>query len=160
MSVPGEGYLARAEDGRRDPYQWVPEMSRRARVFAVQAALLAFGRQGLADMIEGCCRLARRMRNHLAQQEGVTLLNEVVLNQLLFSVAPARELDPIAADAFVDRVAAAIQAEGTCWLGATTWRGRRALRLAISNYSTTEADVDLAATAIRRVITQMRAGKP
>jgi glutamate/tyrosine decarboxylase-like PLP-dependent enzyme len=158
MSVPGEGYLARSDDGRRDPYQWVPEMSRRARAFAIQAALLAFGRQGLAEMIERCCRLTRRMRDHLAGLEGVSILNEVVLNQLLFTVTPPMAMDGDAADAFVDNVAAAIQAEGTCWLGATTWRGRRALRFSVSNYSTTEADIDLSAAAISRVIEQSRAG--
>lgn len=156
MSVPGEGYLARSDDGRRDPYQWVPEMSRRARAFAIQAALLAFGRQGLAEMIARCCRLTRRMRDHLAGLEGVAILNDVVLNQLLFTVTPQVALDSEAADGFVDGVAAAIQAEGTCWLGATTWRGRRALRFSVSNYSTSEADIDLSAAAIRRVIERQR----
>ena len=157
MSVPGEGYLARSDDGRRDPYQWVPEMSRRARAFAIQAALLAFGRRGLAEMIERCCRLTHRMRDHLAGQEGFTILNDVVLNQLLFTVEPPAEAGGDAADAFVDSVVAAIQAEGTCWLGATIWRGRRALRFSVSNYSTSEADIDLSAAAIRRVIEQLRA---
>jgi len=158
MSVPGEGYLARSDDGRREPYQWVPEMSRRARAFAIQAALLAFGRQGLAEMIERCCRLTRRMHDQLAGLEGVAILNDVVLNQLLFAVRPPMTMDDDAADAFVDSVAAAIQAEGTCWLGATTWRGRRALRFSVSNYSTSDADIDLSAAAIRRVIEQSRAG--
>jgi glutamate/tyrosine decarboxylase-like PLP-dependent enzyme len=153
MSVPGEAYLQRAEDGsRRDPYQWVPEMSRRARVFAIHAALLAFGRRGLAEMIDRCCCLARRMRNQLCHDAAIAILNDVVLNQVLFTVLPPAGID---ADTFADQLAAAIQAEGTCWLGATTWRGRRALRLSICNYRSTEADIDESATAIRAVIAQL-----
>jgi glutamate/tyrosine decarboxylase-like PLP-dependent enzyme len=154
MSVPGEAYLQRADgDDRRDPYQWVPEMSRRARVFAIHAALLAFGRQGLADMIERCCTLARRMRDHLRDDAAIEVLNDVVLNQVLFTVQPPAG---IAADDFVDQLAAALQAEGTCWLGATTWHGDRALRLSICNYRSTEADIDLSATAIRAVVKRLR----
>src|SRR5260221_2624344 len=156
MSVPDEAYLQRAGDSRRDPYQWVPEMSRRARVFAIQAALLAFGRQGLAEMIDRCCRLARLMRDRLQDCPGVSILNDVVLNQVLFAVQPALGVSADAADVFTDQMAAAIQAEGTCWLGATTWRGRRALRLSICNYRTSFSDIDQSAAAIRRVIGQQR----
>jgi len=151
MSVPGEAYLARAGEGQRDPYQWVPEMSRRARAFAIQAALLAFGREGLADLIDRCCGLARRMRDLLQAHPRITVLNDVVLNQILFSVTPANMSDG-AADAFTDQVIAAIQADGTCWLGGTTWRGRRHVRLSICNYRTSEADIDLSAAAICRAV--------
>jgi glutamate/tyrosine decarboxylase-like PLP-dependent enzyme len=154
MSLPGETYLARSEQ-QRDPYQWVPEMSRRARVFPIQAALLAFGRKGLAQMIERCCGLARRMRDHLQSHDGITVVNDVVLNQVLFAVTPA-EMDATAADAFADAVVAGIQADGTCWLGGTVWRGRRLLRLSICNYRTSEADIDLSAVAICRVVDRLR----
>lgn len=156
MSVPGEGYLARGGMEIRDPYQWVPEMSRRARVFAIQAALLAFGRVGLGEMIDRCCDLALCMRNHLQAHPAVTVLNDVVLNQILFAVDAARDMDGPALDAFTEKVIAAIQADGTCWLGGTTWGGRRRLRLSICNYRTTEADIDLAAAAIIRAIDQVR----
>jgi glutamate/tyrosine decarboxylase-like PLP-dependent enzyme len=155
MSVPGEAYLVRSGEGQREPYQWVPEMSRRARVFAIQAALLAFGRQGLADLIDRCCDLACRMRDRLQVHPDITIMNDVVLNQILFSVTPPNMPDA-AADAFTDQVAAAIQAEGTCWLGGTSWRGRRRLRLSICNYRTTEADIDLSAAAISRAIDLVR----
>ena len=154
MSVPGEAYLARS-DRQRDPYEWVPEMSRRARVFPIQAALLAFGRQGLAEMIERCCHLARRMRDHLQSHDGITVVNDVVLNQVLFSVTPPG-LGSLAADAFADAVIAGIQADGTCWLGGTMWRGRRLLRLSICNYRTSETDIDLSAAAICRIVDQIR----
>ncbi|HVJ40846.1 MAG TPA: aminotransferase class V-fold PLP-dependent enzyme [Dongiaceae bacterium] len=161
MSVPGEAYLARAGGENRDPYQWVPEMSRRARVFAIQAALLAFGRNGLAEMIDRCCDLALRMRDLLQAHPAVTILNDVVLNQVLFAVEPAHgmdgEMNGMAADAFTEDVIAAIQADGTCWLGGTTWHGRRCLRLSVCNYRTTVVDIDLAAAAIGRAIDQVRA---
>lgn len=155
MSVPGEAYLVRSGEGQREPYQWVPEMSRRARVFAIQAALLAFGRQGLADLIDRCCDLACRMRDRLQVHPGIAIMNDVVLNQILFSVTPP-DMPDAAADAFTDQVAAAIQVEGTCWLGATSWRGRRRLRLSICNYRTTQADIDLSAAAICRAIDLVR----
>jgi hypothetical protein len=85
----------------------------------------------------------------------VTVLNDVVLNQILFSVAPS-DLAGSPADAFTEAVIAAIQADGTCWLGGTTWRGRRRLRLSICNYRTSEADIDLSAEAICRAIDQVR----
>ncbi|MET1026807.1 MAG: pyridoxal-dependent decarboxylase, partial [Dongiaceae bacterium] len=87
MSVPGEAYLQTAGQ-HRDPYQWVPEMSRRARAFAIYAALLAFGRAGIADLVERCCRLTRQMGDRLAAAPGVTILNDIVLNQLLVQVEP------------------------------------------------------------------------
>jgi len=152
MSVPGEAYLQTAGDQYRDPYQWVPEMSRRARAVAIYAALLAFGRSGIAELVERCCRLTRQMRDRLADAPGVTILNEVVLNQLLVQVESDTGATPVAADDFTQAVIAAIQAEGTCWLGGTLWRGRRALRISVCNYRTTAADIDRSADAILRVM--------
>src|SRR5262249_8067460 len=126
----------------------------RARAFAIQAALLAFGRQGLAELIDRCCQLAERMRDLLQAHPGITVVNDVVLNQILFSVTPAG-MEERAADALTDQVAAAVAADGTCWLGGTIWRGRRRLRLSICNYRTTEADIDLSAAAICRAVDQV-----
>lgn len=158
MSVPGESYLARSGEQQRESYQWVPELSRRARVFSIHAALLAYGRKGLAEMVDRCCRLTARMRDRLQEHASIKVLNDVVLNQLLFLVTPAKERDAASTDAFIDRIAAAIQAEGTCWLGGTTWRGHRVLRLSVINHSTTEKDIDLSAKAICRVIDQINQG--
>jgi len=105
------------------------------------------------ELIERCCHLATRMADGLRDGPGVTILNDVVLNQVLVRFAPP-EADPSAtddtADAFTREVIAAVQADGTCWLGGTTWHGMAAMRISVSNWSTTEADADLSVAAIRR----------
>jgi glutamate/tyrosine decarboxylase-like PLP-dependent enzyme len=150
----GAAYYVETKGGERDPYNWVPESSRRARGFAMYAALRSLGRSGLAEMIARCCTLARRMADGLREAEGVAILNDVVLNQVLvrFS-APGRPAangpDP-EADEFTRLVIAAVQRDGTCWLGGTTWHGMAAMRISVSNWSTTEADADLSVEAILR----------
>lgn len=131
----------------RENHNWVPEASRRARGFAVYAALRSLGRNGIGRMVDGCCRLARRMAERLARDSGVTILNEVVLNQVLVRFSPpAGE----SVDAFTARVIGGVQQDGTCWAGGTTWHGMHAMRIAVSNWSTTEADIDVSAEAILR----------
>jgi glutamate/tyrosine decarboxylase-like PLP-dependent enzyme len=137
----------------RDNSNWVPEASRRARGFAIYAALRALGRKGLAELVERCCRLALRMAERLARGPGVQILNEVVLNQVLVRFLPSEEGD---ADAFTSEVIRRVQEDGTCWLSGTTWHGRRAMRISVSNWSTTEADIDASAVSILRCA-QMRA---
>ncbi|HLV58808.1 MAG TPA: aminotransferase class V-fold PLP-dependent enzyme [Natronosporangium sp.] len=117
------------------------ESSRRARGFAVWAALRELGRSGVADLVERCCALARRFADGLAAA-GFEVCNQVVLNQVLVSFGD---------DATTDRVIAAVQRDGTCWMGGTTWRGRRLMRISVSNATTTEADVDRSVEAIRRL---------
>lgn len=117
-----------------------PESSRRARGFAVWAALKELGRDGVADLVERCCRLARRMADGLAQG-GASIENDVVLNQVLVGFGD---------DARTDRVIEAVQRDGTCWLGGTTWRGRRLMRVSVSNWTTTEEDADRSVAAILR----------
>jgi glutamate/tyrosine decarboxylase-like PLP-dependent enzyme len=148
----GAAYYVETAGGERDPYNWVPESSRRARGFAVYAALKSLGRSGLAEMIARCCALARRMADGLRGAEGVTILNDVVLNQVLVRFSPpgSRGGDEAATDDFTRRVIAAIQADGTCWLGGTTWHGMAAMRISVSNWSTTEADADVSVEAILR----------
>ena len=150
----GAAYYVETAGGERDPYNWVAESSRRARGFAICAALRELGRDGLAEMIERCCALARRMADGLRDGPGVTILNDVVLNQVLVRFAPpaggARPPDAAEIDAFTRKVIAAVQADGTCWLGGTTWHGLAAMRISVSNWSTTEADADLSVTAILR----------
>ena len=112
--------------------------SRRARGFATWAALRQLGRDGVADLVEGCCRLASRFADGLASG-GLEVVNDVVLNQVLVHVGD---------EATTERTIAAIQHDGTCWLGGTTWRGRRLLRVSVSNTSTTEEDVDRSVAAV------------
>jgi len=143
----GAAYYVETAGGERDSYNWVPESSRRARGFAIYAALRSLGRTGLAEMIDRCCRIARRMADGLRLAPGVTILNDVVLNQVLVRFDSPDGGD---ADAFTRAVIAAVQADGTCWLGGTTWHGVAAMRISVSNWSTTEADADLSVEAILR----------
>jgi len=146
----GASYYVESAGGERDAYNWVPESSRRARGFAIYAALRSLGRSGLAGMIDGCCRIARRMAEALRGEEGVTILNDVVLNQVLVRFSPPGGGDEAATDDFTRRVIAAVQADGTCWLGGTTWHGMAAMRISVSNWSTTDTDADLSVEAILR----------
>jgi glutamate/tyrosine decarboxylase-like PLP-dependent enzyme len=136
-------YYIETEGAERDPYNWVPESSRRARGFAVLAALRSLGRQSLVDLIERDCALARRMAARLAAAPGVTILNEVVLNQVLVGF-DGDELTRVVIDA--------VQREGICWLGGTTWAGRAAMRISVSGWQTTEDDIDRSADAILRCL--------
>jgi len=125
----------------REPYQYTPEASRRARAIEVWAALRSLGRRGLADMIEGNCRMASRFAGQL-RTAGYSILNDVVLNQVLVSFGDA---------AVTKRVISELQNEGTCWCGATEWHGQTAMRISVSGWATTEEDVDQSAAAVLRV---------
>jgi glutamate/tyrosine decarboxylase-like PLP-dependent enzyme len=128
----------------RENWHFVPESSRRARGFATWAALRSLGRSGVAELVGRCCALARRMADNLRGSQEVEVLNEVVLNQLLVRFRPLSG----DADVFTREIIRRIQADGTCWLGGTTWHGHAAARISISNASTTEEDVDRSAAAI------------
>ncbi len=129
-----------ADPGQRDSTNYVPESSRRARAIPAYAALRTLGRSGVAALVERCCAHARRMAAHLAQIPGAEVLNEVVLNQVLVRLPGGDEANRAAV--------AAIQRDGTCWLGGTQWQGRDVIRISFSNWSTTDADVDRSAAAI------------
>ena len=156
----GAAYYVESAGGERDAYNWVPESSRRARGFAIYAALRSLGRSGLAGMIDGCCRIARRMADSLRGEDRVTILNDVVLNQVLVRFSPPDGGGEAGTDAFTRRVIAAVQADGTCWLGGTTWHGMAAMRISVSNWSTTEADADLSVDAILRCAREVAAQAP
>jgi glutamate/tyrosine decarboxylase-like PLP-dependent enzyme len=148
-------YLVRGQGAQRECADWVPESSRRARGIPVYAALRSLGRAGVADLVERCCRLARRMAERLGRARGVRILNDVVLNQVLVRFDdPSGAIE--AGDARTDAVIAAIQADGTLWLGGTRWHGLRAMRISVSGWSTTEADVDASLAVIRRVADEIR----
>jgi glutamate/tyrosine decarboxylase-like PLP-dependent enzyme len=134
------------EGAVRTPSNYVLESSRRARGFASWAALRELGRDGLADLVDRCCALARRFGEQLAAVDGVEIGNEIVLNQVLVSFG---------SDDRTDRVIDAVQRDGTCWMGGTTWRARRYMRISVSNWSTTEADVDRSVEAIRRLLAEV-----
>ena len=137
-------YLVQSEGQERDPLDWVPEFSRRARGFTVYAALRSLGRSGVRGLIERCCALARRFAERLAGQPGVEILNDVALNQVLVRFGPPGP----EGDAVTREVIARVQADGTCWLGGTVWHGMAAMRISVSNWSTTEEDVDKSVEAI------------
>jgi len=144
----GAAYYVETAGAERDNYNWVAESSRRARGFTAYAALRSLGREGLAGMIDRSCVLARRMAARLAAEPGVEILNDVVLNQVL--VRFTANGDEAAADARTREVVAEVQRDGTCWLGGTTWHGVAAMRVSVSDWRTTEADIDRSAEAILR----------
>ncbi len=149
----GAAYLVRSPEEPREPMDWTPESSRRARGFAVYAALQSLGRNGVADLVERCCRLARRFADRLRAEPAVRILNDVVLNQVLVRVGPA--VSGADADAATTRALTMVQNEGVCWLGGTRWHGMDAMRISVSNWSTTEEDVDRSADAIIRAVKQV-----
>lgn len=143
-------YLEQTEGRERDPFEWAPEFSRRARGFTVWAALRHLGRSGVADLVERCCRHARSFAELLATPGRIEILNDVVLNQVLVRFSPPSGGDAAAGDEYTREVIRRVQADGTCWLSGTTWRGRAFMRISVSNWSTTDADVERAAAAILR----------
>ncbi|HET8570623.1 MAG TPA: pyridoxal-dependent decarboxylase, partial [Candidatus Limnocylindria bacterium] len=144
MAPASAAYIEYGE-AERDEFAWVPEYSRRARGFAAYAALRALGRSGLARMIERACSIARSMAASLAAEPGVEVLNDVVLNQALIRFSPSAGGD---ADAFTREVIHRVQADGTAWLSGTTWHGKAAMRISVSNWSTTESDAEASVRAI------------
>jgi glutamate/tyrosine decarboxylase-like PLP-dependent enzyme len=127
-------YLVQDEQARLDGENWTPELSRRARGVPVYAALRSLGSDGVARLVERCCRHARALAGGLEAHGGFEVLNEVVLNQVLF-----RHRD---GDARTAAVLRHVQESGEAWLGGTTWNGAAALRLSVSNWSTDGADVE------------------
>ncbi|MGB5629123.1 MAG: pyridoxal-dependent decarboxylase [Woeseiaceae bacterium] len=139
MSITADYLITKTES--RNPSDYTPELSRRARGVDVWAALKSLGRSGLAEMLNRCCSNARRFAVGL-EKAGFEILNEVCLNQVLVSFGD---------DSRTRRVIDAIQADGTCWCGVTVWQGRTAMRISVSNWSTTPADVDASLAAIIRL---------
>ena len=132
---------------QRNPSDYVPESSRRARGIEVWATMRSLGRSGLADMIERTCRHARHFAKEL-QAAGYSILNDVVLNQVLVSFGDAKTTHRIIAD---------IQADGTCWCGSTVWQGQTAMRISVSSWATTDADVEQSLAAMLRIAEKYRA---
>jgi glutamate/tyrosine decarboxylase-like PLP-dependent enzyme len=133
-------YLMRSE--QREPWEWVLDSSRRARGFPLYAAIRSLGRSGIQALVERCCSLARRIADRLREEDGIEVLNDVMLNQILVRFGD---------DERTRAVIGHIHDDGTAWAGGTTWQGRAALRISVSNWSTTEADADRTAEAIVRL---------
>jgi glutamate/tyrosine decarboxylase-like PLP-dependent enzyme len=125
----------------RNPSDFTPELSRRARGVDIWAALRQLGRSGVAEMVERCCQHATRFAD-LLRAAGFDILNDVVLNQVLVSFGAAET---------TRRVIEAVQQDGTCWAGITEWQGHVAMRISVSSWATTASDVDLSVAAIVRV---------
>jgi glutamate/tyrosine decarboxylase-like PLP-dependent enzyme len=137
-------YLEQTTGAERDPLDWAPEYSRRARGTPVYAALRSLGRDGLEAMLDRCCAQARQMAALLLQHPRVELLNEVVLNQVLVRFKPSKST----ADELTREVVRQVQQEGTCWLAGSVWRGMAVMRISFSNWATTDEDVERSASAI------------
>jgi len=133
-------YLVLQDDPlRRDALDWGPEFSRRARGFAVYAALRSLGRKGVADLVERCCAHAQLFAELLEASGAATVLNDVVLNQVLVRFGDGER---------TREVIRRVQEDGTCWLGGTEWQGEHAMRISVSNWRTTREDVERSAAAI------------
>ena len=117
----------------------------RARGFAVYAALRSLGRSGLTELVERCCDAAARFATAIAELEGVELLNEVVLNQVLFRFE---------SDERTDEVLRRVQEGGRVWMSGTTWDGRKAIRVSVSNWQTGDDEIELAVEAFRQAYGQ------
>ena len=139
MAITAE-YLP-TESARRNPSDYTPELSRRARGVEIWAALCELGRNGVALMVERCCEHAEYFARELSAA-GFEILNDVVLNQVLVSFGDAEK---------TCRIISAIQEDGTCWCGITSWRGRTAMRISVANWSTTTKDVERSLEAILRI---------
>ena len=136
-----------AQSSQREPWQFTPDASRRARGVELWAALRSLGRTGLREMIERNCRQARLFAERLGGA-GITVLNDVVLNQVLVSFGSPEE---------TRRVIAEIQADGTCWCGGTVWQNQTAMRISVSSWATTDEDVERSANAMIRIAQSVKA---
>ena len=137
----GAEYIPPPQHDERRQAEWVPEFSRRARGFAVYAALRELGRGGVAALVDRCCDCARLMADELTRDPRATVLNNVVLNQVLV------RFDRDGANV-TNEVIDSVQREGTCWMSGTEWEGEPAMRISVCNWRTTEDDIRRSARAI------------
>jgi glutamate/tyrosine decarboxylase-like PLP-dependent enzyme len=138
MSVTASYLVMQEDPRRRDAVNWTPEFSRRARGFAVYAAIRALGREGVGELVDRSCAQARLFAE-LLEANGATILNDVVLNQVLVRFGDGETTKGV-----IQRV----QEDGTCWLGGTEWQAEHAMRISVSSWRTTREDVERSAAAI------------
>jgi glutamate/tyrosine decarboxylase-like PLP-dependent enzyme len=141
--------------GAREPKDWNPEWSRRARGFAAYATIRSLGRSGVAEIVDRCCDLAARLVDGLAAMPGVEVLARPQINQGLvrFLAADGQH------DRRTDRIIETIRDSGVAWFGGTTWRGKRAMRISVCNWRTTEDDVAQTLAAVRRIVASSPGGQ-
>lgn len=148
--VRNKGHLAAAmstdaayliSGSKREPFHYVPEISRRARGVEIWAALRSLGRNGLAELVESNSECAFLFAEKLAAA-GYSILNDVVLNQVLVSFGK-----PETTKSIIKK----IQEDGTCWCGGTEWQGRTAMRISVSSWRTTPADIEESAKAVIKI---------
>ena len=132
-------------DGRRDPADFTPEASRRARAFAVWAALQSLGRSGVADLVDRCCERAQQFASALREIPGVEVANDVVINQIVVRFPG------------LDGVLEAVSASGACVVTPTGWQGAPGVRISVSNWQTTERDIEISVAAIRAAVAERQA---
>ncbi len=146
LSAGSAAYLT--QSAGREPWQYTPDASRRARGIELWAAMRSLGRSGLREMIERNCRQARLFADRL-RAAGFSVLNDVVLNQVLVSFGSPEQ---------TRRVIAEIQADGTCWCAGTIWQGHTAMRISVSCWATTDEDVERSVAAMIRIAKSINAG--
>jgi glutamate/tyrosine decarboxylase-like PLP-dependent enzyme len=147
-------YLTHTTDAR-DQIDWNPEWSRRARGFPTYAALRQLGREGVASLVERCCQHAHSLVTRIGRLPGVEVLWEPVINQgLVRFLDPKPDAAPADHDRRTDEVIAAILATGEAFFGGTTWSGRRALRVSVCNWLTSDKDVERAVRSVAKVLSQ------
>lgn len=146
MSAGSAAYLT--QSAGREPWQYTPDSSRRARGIELWAAMRSLGRRGLREMIERNCRQAKLFAQRL-RAAGFAVLNEVALNQVLVSFGSPEQ---------TRRVIAEIQADGTCWCGGTVWQGQTAMRISVSCWATTDEDVERSAATMTRIAKSAQTG--
>ncbi|HEY6338875.1 MAG TPA: aminotransferase class V-fold PLP-dependent enzyme [Candidatus Sulfotelmatobacter sp.] len=139
MSAASAAYLT--QGAGREPWQYTPDSSRRARGVEMWAAMRSLGRSGLREMIERNCRQAQLFADRL-RDAGFAILNDVVLNQVLVSFGSPEE---------TERVIAQVQSDGTCWCAGTQWQGQTAMRVSVSCWATTDKDVERSVAAMIRI---------
>ena len=144
LAAGSAAYLTQAAG--REPWQFTPDSSRRARGVELWAAMRSLGRSGLRDLIERNCRQAKQFAERL-RAAGFSILNDVVLNQVLVSFGTPEQ---------TNRVIAELQADGTCWCGGTVWQGHTAMRISVSSWATTDDDVERCAAAMIRIANSVR----
>jgi glutamate/tyrosine decarboxylase-like PLP-dependent enzyme len=138
MSMEGDYF---DQSGTRIPYQYTPELSRRARAVEIWAALHSLGRRGISDLIDRTCNYAQKFANALSK-EGYEILNDVIINQVLVSFGSAEENEKIISE---------IQQEGTCWVGGSKMKGKSVMRISVSSWATTDEDVEKSLDVIIKI---------
>jgi glutamate/tyrosine decarboxylase-like PLP-dependent enzyme len=146
MSI-AASYLPTGDGEIRDPLHYAPELSRRARGFALWALLRAWGRQGLAEMIGRHCAFARGLAARLAAEPGIEVLNDVELNQFAVRFGTTEDA-PARRDALTAATVERLQAAGVCYAGRARWRDREVMRVSVIAWPTTEADIDQSADSM------------